>query len=287
MTKTMFSTIAAGALMFAAGSARADVPPNPDDPLNPTDPSKPPPANPMPPDEPIPQTPPVNPTPPPEPTPPPAPEPVVVPATTPTTVVQPVVSEPVVVGPYSYGWMEPYLRSEVGIGMTIGGGLGGFTDSQMRNSLANDVNGGWNARLSVGTHTPLGLEATYNGSAAQLQSFGIDNGTLVGTNVEGVVRYNVLPHFAWTPYAFAGVGWQRYDVVDSKLSHADSGLIERDDMMQFPMGGGISYRDLTGLVFDLRGTFRSARDSDLLIDSTGNRANLDTWEGSASLGYEF
>jgi hypothetical protein len=54
------------------------------------------------------------------------------------------------------------------------------------------------------------------------------------------------------------------------------------------MGAGLSYRDVSGLTVDVRGTFRAAASSDLLIDPrTGNEADLHTWEASAALGYEF
>ena len=46
--------------------------------------------------------------------------------------------------------------------------------------------------------------------------------------------------------------------------------------------------DPSGFTVDLRGTFRAATDSTLLIDqSNGSYAKLHAWEASAALGYEF
>lgn len=250
-------SIFAGGVLAISSAALADYPGPGDLPTDPTDPTPAvPPANPM--------------------------EPVPVPEVP--------VSAPLVVtaSPYSYGWYEPSLQSGVGVGVTIGGGVGGFTDAMMRDIMTNNIGGLWSARVSLGTHTPIGIEGTYSGSATALSSIGgLDNGTLYTSGVEGVVRYNVLPHYTWTPYAFGGVGWQRFSVKNARLSQADTGLSASDDLVEFPMGVGFSHRDLTGLVFDFRGTYRRATDSTLLTDENERNARLDSWEASASLGYEF
>jgi hypothetical protein len=192
-------------------------------------------------------------------------------------------------GPYSYAWSEPGMVSQVGVGLSIGGGISGFTDRAMRDTTSSDVGGLWDFRASIGTHIPIGLDIAYVGTAADINTFaGSPNGTLVGTTVEGALRYNILPHYMVNPYVFAGLGWQRYDVTNVKFSTADSGLLKHDNLAEVPLGAGVSLRDPTGFMFDLRGTFRAATNSNLLIDPrTGNQADLHTWEASAALGYEF
>lgn len=192
--------------------------------------------------------------------------------------------------PYSYAWTEPRMKSQIGVGLVIGGGITGFTDALMRDTISNNVGGLWDARLSIGTHVPIGFDISYLGSAAELRTLDDQsNGTLVGTAVEGAVRFNVLPHFSVNPYVFAGLGWQRYDVRDASFAQSDTGLRNEDDLLVVPMGAGISYRATSGLTADVRGTFRAADDSGLLSvrEGTDGNAELHTWEASAAVGYEF
>jgi hypothetical protein len=191
--------------------------------------------------------------------------------------------------PYSYGWYEPRLPSGIGIGLTVGGGLSGFTDRAMRDTVTSNVGGLWDARLSFGTHVPLGLDVSYLGTAANIQSLtGVSNGTLVGTTVEAALRLNLLPHYSFDPYIFAGAGWQRYDVTSMRLAQADTGMKASDNVAEFPMGAGLSFRDLSGFTVDLRGTFRPTTSSTLLLDQRNETyASLHTWEASAAIGYEF
>lgn len=191
-------------------------------------------------------------------------------------------------GMYSYGWEEPRLMTKIGVGVNIGGGFSGFTGDTMRDTVDSDVGGAWTARVSIGTHIPLGLDITYVGTAVDISPAGsFQTGTLIGTDVEGAVRWNILPHYAWNPYVFIGAGWQNYQITDANFSQAATGLSDSDNLAVFPMGGGFSYRDLSGITFDLRGTFRLATESDLLIRANGEDANLDTWEASGQIGYEF
>lgn len=180
----------------------------------------------------------------------------------------------------------PYLSSGIGVGVTAGGGVTGFTDSGMRDVTSN-VGGLWDLRVAMGTHTNLGLELGYTGTAASVQTFsGLDNGTLIGTTFEGAVRWNLMPTAAFTPFLLVGVGWQHYSLTDSSFPTSDTGMSESDDILDIPAGLGLAYRDRSGLVFDLRGTFRVATFNDLLVKPNGDDAQLHTWEASAAIGYE-
>lgn len=189
---------------------------------------------------------------------------------------------------YSYAWREPGMISQVGIGMSVGGGVSGFTDQAVRNTTTSNVGGLWSARLSFGTHIPLGVDVAYNGTAVDIRPLGAaKTGTLVGTEAEAALRWNVLPHYKIDPYLFAGVGWQRYDIRNANFSMADTGVADKDTLAVFPMGAGIAYRDKSGLVLDLRGTFRAAQNSTFIRDPAGGNANLHTWDAGGHLGYEF
>ena len=190
--------------------------------------------------------------------------------------------------PYRYAWSDARMQSRIGVGVTLGGGIGGFTDGLIRSTISESVGGTWNLRVAIGTHIPIGGELTYTGSAAKLVTLGDDyGGALVGTGFEAALRYTILPLASGTPYVFAGAGWQRYDVVDAQLGLADTGIRDTDSVAVFPLGAGIAYRDATGWVGDLRATFRPTTTSTLMTQANGDNIRLDTWEASAAIGYEF
>jgi hypothetical protein len=204
------------------------------------------------------------------------------------------VNEPVNEG-YGYAsWSEPALRSGIGVSTILGGGVTGFTDKMMRNTTSN-VGGLWDLRVTIGSHLPLALDLSYVGSATNINGLPSGNrGTLIGTAAEAALRWNMLPHFVWTPYVFAGVGWQRYDVTQTSVSLTDSGMNDHDNLLEFPLGVGMAYR-MAGFVFDVRGTFRATTDQNLVLrtlpttitPTSDNFAPMHTWEASAALGYEF
>lgn len=273
------------------GQPPAPVPADPGAPnpnANPATPA-PPPTMPAPdPGAPLPSTTPVPDTTPP------APDTTAAPAAPPVVVVpdQPVDSG---MDMYSYAWSEPELPSGIGISTILGGGVTGFTDKTMR-STTSDLGGLWDLRVAIGSHLPIALEIGYVGSATNINGLPSGNkGTLIGTTVEGAVRFNMLPHYVLTPYIFGGAGWQRYDVTQTSVSLSDSGMNSQDNLLEFPVGAGFAYRS-NGFVADVRGTFRFATDQNLVLNSptinltnptSSDFAKMHTWEASAALGYEF
>ena len=309
-TKVLLTACATFAL---AGVAQAQQPtPNPSQ-----DPSANPPADPnatptppMPPDPNAPNATPVSPNdtnPPatPDATTPPATEPTTTTTTTttvttdssvaPTPVMTDTASDDYGDPRYSYAWSDDMMRSRIGVSAIIGGGVAGFTDRTMRN-VTSDVGGLWDFRLTLGSHVPLALELGYTGTATNLKGLPAQDGTLIGTTAEAALRYNVLPHFIWTPYVFAGVGWQRYDVTNANVRLSDSGMNDHDNLLEFPLGAGLAYR-MAGFVLDLRGTFRVATEQNLVLKASiptttiaptsSDFAPMHTWQASAALGYEF
>lgn len=191
---------------------------------------------------------------------------------------------------YGYSWHDSRMRSDYGVSTTLGGGIGSFTGQEMRDAVASPVGGLWDLRVTIGSHTPLGLEVGYLGTATSIDALtGSQSGTLVGTTAEGALRYNVLPHYAFNPYAFAGVGWQRYDMTGGTFTLSDTGMNATDNELAIPMGVGLSYRADNGLIIDARGTFRAAIGPDLVLTTVGGTdyAPMHTWAATAAAGYEF
>ena len=192
--------------------------------------------------------------------------------------------------PYSYAWHDSRMKSGFGVSTVLGGGVSGFTNETMRDSVTTDVSGLWDLRVTIGSHTPIGFDITYVGTASNIDALiGAQSGTLVGTSTEGAVRYNILPHHTWNPYAFIGIGWQRYDITGGTFTLSDSGMNESDNTFVVPCGVGLSYRNPNGLVVDLHGTFRSIKNSELVLETAGGEdyAPMDTWAATGAVGYEF
>lgn len=190
----------------------------------------------------------------------------------------------------SYAWRDPAMKSEIGVSAIVGGGITGFTDKVMRDVMPDSVAWLWNVRATIGSHIPIGLDVAYVGTGSSLKSLtGGTSATLIGTTVEAAARWNALPHYSWNPYAFAGVGWQRYDVTGATFSKSDNGINDSDNSVVFPMGVGLAYRNANGLVIDAHGTFRASTNAGLVLESASstNYAPLHTWEASASVGYEY
>jgi len=198
----------------------------------------------------------------------------------------------------TYNWSDPSLETGIGVEAAIGGGVAGFTDKTMRDATSN-VTGLWDARVSIGTHIPLGVEISYVGTASGLRVAGdgmnVNVGDLVGTTVEATGRFNILPHEVLTPFLFAGVGWTRYTIQNFKREVAPVGMRNVNSVSELPMGVGLAFRN-EGLVIDVRGTLRVAEDQTLVpLNSTvdassvvsSNFAPMHSWEASAAIGYEF
>jgi hypothetical protein len=186
-------------------------------------------------------------------------------------------------------WRDERMASGVGIGVTLGGGVIGFLDRTVRDSLGAP-GGTWAARAAIGTHIPVALELGYMGTATRIASgFDRPSALMVGTTFEAALRYNMMPRRVWTPYLFAGLGWQRFSIDDEAFQLADVGIANRDELMVVPMGVGVAYR-LGSIVADARGTFRAARGADLVRETSSLEsafAPMHTWDASLNVGYEF
>jgi len=191
-------------------------------------------------------------------------------------------------------WSDPSVGTGVGVGIDVGGGVTGFVGSRLRNTTSA-VGGSWSFRAAFGTRVPLALELAYTGSATGISGqLGPSTATLMGRTIESAIRYTVMPRAAWSPYVFAGLGWQHFTIDDRSFELSDTGIRTADDLLVMPFGLGMAYR-YHAIVTDLRGTLRAARGENLVLDNPelalatgqGSYAPMHSWETSLNVGYEF
>lgn len=211
------------------------------------------------------------------------------PSQAPSTVVVPPpapAAQPVVVDqrPVNVTVIQP--RREIGMAVSLGGGVGQFTDSAIRDKTS--PNGEWEARLLFGTHSPLAAEAAYVGTAGSINALGLDDSAVLMSNgVEGLARLNFIDGPV-QPFAVGGASWVRYNVVNSHVNTSD--VRNQDDVLAIPVGAGVAtYIPETGFMADIRFMYRFTFDDELLrptvLNTTG--ASLSNWNVSLRLGYAF
>lgn len=258
-----------GCALVASGAAAQDYP-DPQDPVEPNEPTIP--ADPADPQEPAdpaqPQTPPVPPE---------------APPVTPV-IVNPPPPQPVDIDVTVHDLGREEKPEPVGVSLTVGGGVFGFTDSNM--NAEAPAGGSWDVRAAIGTHSPIAVEAAYIGTAQDINAIGLDDSAmLLGTGVEGVARVNLLPMAVVNPYFFGGAAWKRYDVTNTDTNTSDINPV--DNLIEIPVGVGLGYR-MSGFVLDARAELRMATEEDLVRnDPDTDDVRLHTWNAGAKLGYEF
>jgi hypothetical protein len=182
---------------------------------------------------------------------------------------------------------EPPILGDSGVAVGVGGGVNGFTERGMRDNTS--VAGSWDVLAQFSTRSWLSIEGEYLGTASTVDSLvGGRSATLVGTGVGADLRLNVIPDQAWQPYVFLGGSYRRYDVSGASFSTSDAGMNDVDNVFEVPMGVGVSYRT-QGFFGDVRGTFRAATNSHLVLTSPGSTdyVPLHNWGAIARVGYEF
>jgi hypothetical protein len=178
----------------------------------------------------------------------------------------------------------------VGLYGFVGGGASSFT--QPTAAGTSSVGGYWDARVGVGSRSIIGAEVSYVGGSRDITALGLDEDAfLINNGLEGVARLNVpiTPKdfdVLVEPYTFAGIGWQRFNVVNA--SSNTSSVQAEDDIMTVPLGIGLQL-GFNAFTLDLRGTYRQALGSDLVGTSTSSfdAVSLNSWGAGAALGVEF
>jgi hypothetical protein len=177
------------------------------------------------------------------------------------------------------------MLERLGMSISAGGGVAGFTDSAMRDTT-ND-GGNWDVRATFGTRSPIAIEGAYIGSAQAIDALGLDqDAILIGNGVQGNLRLNALPKFPVQPFAFGGVAWRRYTLTNTDTN--TSALADDDDVLEFPVGVGVAYR-YEGFLLDARGEIRFATNEDMVPDLDGDLGSesMHRYGVNANVGYEF
>lgn len=221
------------------------------------------------------------------------------PTTTPPTYTPPPAYPPPEAGPppepsqYDYeseqGYMGPMgTLKRIGLSFSLGGGVEGFTDDDMRDFT--NVGGNWTARIVLGTRSPIAFEATYFGSAQSIDALGLPgDAVLVSNGVGGALRVNATTNVPVQPFIFGGLAWAHYNVTRSSQNFSD--IRNNDNVLEFPVGLGVAGY-WQGLTLDVRGEVRFAVDEDLVPKFGSTRADDDfasmhRWGVTATVGYNF
>jgi hypothetical protein len=173
-----------------------------------------------------------------------------------------------------------YPRSGTGNALVLGGGVGNLR--QDADDARTGVGGCWAVRLISGTRLPIAWEAAYVGSANDLNGPGVqEDDYLLRNGLEGVLRFNVpfvRPNTLLAPFAFAGAGWNRLDIVNAG---AEVALGDPDNQFVLPFGGGLAvgYR---GFFSDVRFTYSQAFEDEMFGD-----ADMSQWNVGFQVGAEF
>lgn len=185
---------------------------------------------------------------------------------------------------------QPDYLTPAGMSFVIGGGVMNFTDGDTRD--VTNVGGTWEARFAYGTQSVIGVEAAYTGTAQNVDALGLDtSAALLGSSGTAALRLNVPGIEYVTPYAIAGIGFTRFDIINEDFN--DSSLDDTETAVTIPVGAGVGFT-YEGFLFDLRGMYRPSLQDDLLNipeDAIDNEHNgpldLDTWSATAAVGVEF
>ena len=178
---------------------------------------------------------------------------------------------------------EPWYE-RWGLAIAAGGGVEGFTDED---ETGADVGGNWNVRLSIGTRTPFTLEASYIGSAQEIEALGLDTDTyLYGNGLQAAARVNFLQGYGVSVFALGGAAWRHYSLSSNDFNTSD--VSDSDDVLEIPVGGGIAF-GYAGFMFDARSEYRMASYGDLFENSPQieRDPDLNRWNVQANIGYEF
>jgi hypothetical protein len=173
------------------------------------------------------------------------------------------------------------LYERYGIGVALGGGVEGYAMSGPRDQTTDG--GNWDVRLTMGTRSPLAIEAAYIGSAQSINTLGLsNNAVLVGNGAQADARLNLTDTLV-QPFFYGGVAWKRYSITNSSQNTSD--LIDNDDVLEIPLGVGVAAK-YAGLMLDLRGEYRLANQDDLFA-ATPNSDRADRWGVNANVGLAF
>jgi len=211
-----------------------------------------------------------------------------VPSATPAEPVEPVMVTPVAPPPPTPA--PPWARG-FGWAIMAGGGYTDFTKGDMRDVTGGG--GGWDARFIGGTHSIIGFEAAYVGSAHSINTLGVtaNNPTLVQNGLEGNARLNVpLRKGAslFEPYGYVGLGYSHFQVsnYNSNTGVVSSFNNSGDNTMTVPFGGGFAYA-YKSFIADVRAGWTAVYYDNLFQAANTSSGALDHWNAGGQIGFMF
>jgi hypothetical protein len=204
----------------------------------------------------------------------------------------PVVVAPVtVIPPPAPPAPQPHWKRGFGWAFMAGGAYQDFTDNSMRASTK--PGGGWNARFVGGTNSVIGFEAAYIGQANEVQTLGSNfsgnTPLLVANGVEGTARLNIPIRRGaslFEPYGYAGLGYSHYTISNfNQNAQVLSSFTSTDEVMNFPVGGGIAYA-YKSFIMDARGGWTGTYYQNILPGQP-QTGTLDHWNVGGQVGFMF
>jgi hypothetical protein len=191
--------------------------------------------------------------------------------------------------PPTTGYAQPAAGPETAyyhipwLALSVGGGVEDFAGSALRSSA--EVGGSWNVRMTFGQHYWISGEASYIGSAQQMEeTLGARRGNIVGNGAQAALRLNGTINYPVQPFIYGGVAWRHYSETNSgAITFAD--VANTNDAFEVPLGAGLAAY-FGSFMVDVRGEYRfgfGGNSNDNLINSV----NLDRWGTTGNFGFEF
>jgi hypothetical protein len=195
---------------------------------------------------------------------------------------QPPAAQPTLAPEVEAPWYETF-----GFAVSIGGGVDDFVKNTMRD--ISSVGGSWNLRVIGGTHSYIGFEASYIGSAQSLNNLsGISRATLYGNGVQLTLRLNATTGYPIQPFIYSGGAYRRYGMTSTGINLDN--FESNNNVAEVPLGVGVAayLGEQPGLMLDVRGEYRFAWGDEMLQGTSGSNNNtLDRWGVTGNIGYAF
>jgi hypothetical protein len=177
---------------------------------------------------------------------------------------------------------------------SVSAGLG-VTDFTGRNAGdATDIGITYDVRVGYRLTPGLRVEGALFRSTQAIAALGLEaDADIVGTGLEGVVRYDFLSVAAFdlggvqmSPFVFGGLGYQKFSLSDEGANTSD--IAASDNTLVLPVGAGIG-GTRGALQLDARFTWRQTFDDQMFSARVGGDidSSLDQWSLTARAGLAF
>ena len=169
-----------------------------------------------------------------------------------------------------------------GIAFAVGGGIGAFTDSALRDRAAGGA-GVYDFRGMFGSNSYVAIELAHFGLIQRFQLASVDEVRLLALGAEAAIRVNVIRQGGIQPYLVGGAGWTHVNLLESVGDLA--GDDDRKNLIHYPLGAGVAFYFDSGFVFDVRAQGRLTTETENKLFSDIDSGNLSTWAATAQLGW--